>query len=156
MIYANHAGTSWPKPPEVGAAVAAALAAAPGERAAIFADAAAEVVRALGLPGPERLLLTPGCAAALAVAIGDLPWAEGDVVVTSALEHHALARPVEKLTRERAVVHEVAPYRPGAPVDLDSVRDVLARGRVRLVAVTAASNVTGEVLPVGALDAVRG
>ncbi len=148
MIYANNAGTSWPKPEAVHQAAAAALAAAPKERDGLFARAQDEVARFLGLPHPERLLLAPGCTAALAVAIGDLPWEAGDVVVTSALEHHALARPVEKLVRERGVRHEVIPYRPGVPFDLAAAEAVLGRGRVRLVALTAASNVTGEVLPV--------
>lgn len=146
-IHCNHAGTSWPKPAAVAAAMQRALLADPGEHAALFADAHAAIARGLALGTPERLLLTSSCTHALAVAIGDLPWQPGDVVITSSLEHHALARPVQKLVHERGVVHERSPYAPGQPFDLEFAERVLRGGRVRLVAVTGASNVTGELLP---------
>ena len=41
------------------------------------------IARALGIRDPSELLLTPGCTAALALAIGDLPWESGDVVLTT-------------------------------------------------------------------------
>lgn len=147
VVHCNHAGTSWPKPSGVAAAMQHALLADPTEHATIFAKAHAAIARGLGLAFPERLLLTSSCTHALTVAIGDLPWQTGDVVLTSSLEHHALARPVRKLVLERGVVHERAPYAPGRPFDLEFAERVLRGGRVRLVAVTGASNVTGELLP---------
>ena len=45
----------------------------------------------------RRLLLTPGCTAALNIAIMDQPWQPGDRVVTSHFEHHALHRNLVKL-----------------------------------------------------------
>lgn len=72
-------------------------------------------------------------------------------MITSALEHHALARPIQQLAMTRGILHELAPYAPGRPIDLDFVRRRLRQGDVRLIAVTAASNVTGECLPVEAL-----
>jgi selenocysteine lyase/cysteine desulfurase len=150
LIYANHAGTSWPKPDAVRAAVAETLAASPLEAEARFEAARAEVCEFLGIGDPERFLFTSGCTSALAVALADLPWSPGDTILTSSLEHHALAGPVERLAA-RAVRHVAAPYRPGRPVDLDFVRDALRRGAVRLVAVSGASNVTGELLPVAPL-----
>lgn len=150
-IHANHAGTSWPKAPGVQEAVAEVLAGPPQLGLAAFDGAHAAACEWLGIDAPERLLLTPGCTSALSVAIGDLPWQPGDVIVTSGLEHHALSRPVERLVRDRGVVHGVAPYAPGVTVDLDAMRRVLQAGRVRLVATTGASNVSGEVLPVQAV-----
>lgn len=154
MIYANNAGTSWPKPDAVYEAAREALAAPPPRWSQLFEDSRAGIARALGIPDPAELLLTPGCTAALALSIGDLPWESGDVVLTSALEHHALARPVQKLVWERGVVHELAPRSEDGPIDLERVRDILAAGRVRLIAFTAASNVTGELLPVRELIAL--
>jgi len=154
MIYANNAGTSWPKPPGMSEAVVASLAADPVEAAKAFEPARDAVCRLLGIADRERLLFTSGCTQALAVGIEDLPWREGDVIVTSSLEHHAVVRPARKLERERGVSHVAAPYRDGEPVDLDFVRDVLGRGRVRLLAVSAASNVTGELLPIDELAAL--
>ncbi|MDD9933486.1 MAG: aminotransferase class V-fold PLP-dependent enzyme [Myxococcales bacterium] len=153
-IYANNAGTSWPKPPGVVEAAAAALDAPPAEGLAAFEAAAAAVCALIGVPTSERLLLTPSCTGALGLALGDLPWQPGDLVLTSALEHHALARAVEKLERERGVEHRALAYRPGATIDLEQARRVLATGRVRLVAVTHASNVTGELLPIAELAAL--
>ena len=151
MIYANNAGTSWPKPPSVQAAVNSVLDANPVDYPAIFEDAHAGICAFLGVQDPQRLLITSGCTAALSLAIGDLPWQEGDVVITSSVEHHALARTVSKLESERGVTHVRAPYLPGPAIDLDAVESTLGQGGVRLVAVTAASNVTGEILPLRAL-----
>jgi len=153
-IHANHAGTSFPKAPGVADALAGVLSGPPEVGIAALSQAHAASCAWLGIEAPERLLLTPGCTSALSVAVGDLPWQPGDVVVTSSLEHHALARPVERLVRDRGVVHEQLAYAPGTPVDLDGLRAVLRRGNVRLVATTAASNVTGEVLPVSEIAAL--
>lgn len=147
-IYVNNAGTSWPKAPGVVDACRESLAAPPSATLQLLQDAHTETCRTFGIDNPERLLLTGSCTAALALAFADLPLQTGDRVLTSGLEHHALARCVQQLSRTRGIVHEVAPYAPGWPLDLDFVRSALRRGDVKLVAVTAASNVTGELLPV--------
>ena len=153
MIYANAAGTSWPKPAGVVEAAQHAMLADPAGNAGLYRDGHGAVQRFFGIPdaSADRLLLAPSCTSALAVAISDLVWREGDVVLTSSLEHHALARPVQKLVWERGVVHEQVPYRDGVPCDLDQVERRLRAGGVRLVAVTGASNVTGELLPIAEL-----
>jgi len=148
LIYLNHAGTSWPRLPSVMEAVGEAQAAAPEEWPILLERSRNEVASFLGIRDPGRLLLTPGCTSALAVALGDLPWAAGDHVVTSGLEHHALARPIRGALERLGVRHDVAPYAPGTPIALDFVEARLRDGRVRAVACTAASNVTGELLPV--------
>ncbi|MBL9078648.1 MAG: aminotransferase class V-fold PLP-dependent enzyme [Planctomycetes bacterium] len=153
-LHANHAGTSWPKPAPVVAAVRAALELPIEQHGACYAAAHGAIAAALDLPAPERLLLTSSCTQALALALGDLPWQAGDTVVTSSLEHHALARPVQKLVHERGVQHVAVPYRPGTPFDLDALAAALRRGRVRLVACTGASNVTGELLPLAEITAL--
>jgi cysteine desulfurase / selenocysteine lyase len=150
-IYANNAGTSWPKAPGTIEAASAVLAAPPQASQHVLQDARAELCHVLGLATPERLLLTGSCTAALALAIGDLPLQTGDVVLTSALEHHALLRPLQQLELTRGVVLATAPYAPGKPFDLDFAERLLRAGRVRLIAVTGASNVTGECLPIAEL-----
>lgn len=149
-LYLNHAGTSWPKPPRVRAAVERALDADPSTWAEDFARNHATVAHAFGLDSPDRLLLTPGCTSALAVAIADLPWQPGDRVLTSSMEHHAVVRPLLKL-REHGVTVTFLPRASTGPLDLDATRAELARGDVRLVAISAAANVTGERLPVDVL-----
>ncbi len=149
-IYLNHAGTSFPKPAAVHAALAEVLASDPSEQSERYERDLNLVAAALGA-APERIRLTGSCTHALDVVISDLDWEHGDEIVTSQLEHHAMIRPIQNLARLRGVRHVRAPYRPGEPIDLDFVRSRLQRGRVKLVAVCTASNVTGEVLPVRAL-----
>lgn len=147
MIYANQAGTSWPKPATVRAAVQDALAAPIDEWPDRFESQHAEVASAFGVADPARLLLTPGATTALSVALLDFPWQAGDRLLISGLEHHALHRPAAQLVA-RGVALTAIPPGDGEPVALDALRAELARGGVRLVAMTAASNVTGDRLPV--------
>ena len=147
-LYLNNAGTSWPKPDPVLAAVARVQAAAPDTWPQELAQAHATVTEFFSMPEPSRFLFTTGCTSALAVAIGDMAWQSGDRVLMSAQEHHALARPIIKLARERGIEFDVIPYRPGVPLDLDMLSRSLRAGRVRLVACTMASTVPGECLPV--------
>lgn len=153
MIYANAAGTSWPKPSTVSEAAHAAMLAGPSDNAGLYRNGHRAVQRFFGIPdhSADRLLLAPSCTSALGVALADLVWHAGDVVLTSSLEHHALARPIHKLTWERGVTHVQAPYQPGQPIDLDFVAQQLQSGNVKLIAVTGASNVTGERLPIAEL-----
>jgi selenocysteine lyase/cysteine desulfurase len=146
MAYLNQAGTSWPKPRAVREAVASALARAPGEWDGALAAAHERVARAFGIADPGRLLLTRGGTSALAVGVADLPWEPGDRVLVSALEHHALRGPVDRLSA-RGVEVGVVPRAPDGPLDVAVLQAELARGSVRLVATTAACNVTGELLP---------
>lgn len=151
MIYFNHAGTSWPKPASVQAAARHALEADPSSWPTSFDEAHRAVSSAFGIADPARLLFTPGCTAALHVGITDLPWQAGDRIVTSAWEHHALLRPAQALTA-RGVEHVIVPPAGEALVDLDALEASLRRG-VRLVALCAACNVTGALLPID--DIVR-
>ncbi len=150
-IYLNHAGTSWPKPPAVHAATRTAAEAPPEEWPALFDRAVDRVARFFAMSQPAGLLFTTSCTEALAVAIDSLPWATGDRVITSSMEHHALARPVLNLARTRGVIHSLAPRAADGPIDLDYVAEALARDGARLVACSMASNVTGELLPVAEL-----
>ena len=145
-IYLNHAGTSWPKPAHVRKSVTDMLNLAPRHWNDAMRDAHQTIATYIGLPDTTRLLLTPGCTSALALAVADLPWQEGDRVLCSGWEHHALHRPLMQLAARRVDL-EVLPHRDNHPLDLDVLKSRLLQGRVRLVAITAASNVTGDLLP---------
>ena len=151
MIYLNQAGTSWPKPAIVQDAVRAAMEARPETWDSSLATHHRKVCDAVGIADPENLRLTPGATSALALAVSDTSWKPGDRVVVSAMEHHALYGPVQRL-RSRGVEITVLPRNqdpPGGPFDLAALSRELGQGGVRLVAMTMASNVTGELLPVG-------
>lgn len=151
-VYLNNAGTSWPKAPGVADAVACTLSADPRQYGQLFAQSRLTIATQLGIDEPEALLLTPGCTSALAVALlrgaPGRTWQPGDVVVTSALEHDAMLAPVRQLTATAGVLHRVVPPSATGPFDLAVLDRIVATEPVRVVAVTAASNVTGQRLPV--------
>ncbi|MEZ4311978.1 MAG: aminotransferase class V-fold PLP-dependent enzyme [Polyangiaceae bacterium] len=146
MIYLNHAGTSWPKAPPVAEAMARALAESPLEWGARFGEAHSKIGSFFGIEDVSRLLLTPACTSALSVGVADHAWGAGESVVLSGLEHHALHRPALALA-ERGVRVEIVPRSTEGPFSLEGLEACLRKGGVRLVAMTAASNVTGEMLP---------
>jgi len=147
-LYLNHAGSSWPKPAPVKQAVQSALEAPVDAWAETFARQHQRVADAFAIADAERLLLTPGCTSALQVGVRDHPWAAGDRLVTSGWEHHALLRPALEL-RHQGVEHViVGPGQRGELVDLGRLEEVLRGGRVRLVAMCTATNVTGALLPI--------
>ncbi len=150
-IYLNQAGTSWPKAPGVLDAVETTLRVDPAQYGMLFEESRGRIATVLGIAEPEQLLLTPGCTSAVASVLQALPWQPGDIVITSAVEHQAMLAPIESLVRLRGVEHHQVAYRTGNPFDLAELDALLATGRVRAVALTAASNVTGELLPVEAV-----
>ncbi len=146
MPYLDHAATSWPKAPGVGPAMAEALSAPPSSWGGRFAVQHAAVAHGLGITDPDRLLLTPGCTSALALALQDVPCTRGDRVLISSNEHHALWRPAQRLAG-RGVVVEQLPRGERGPIELGALRQALEAGGVAVVALTAANNITGEMLP---------
>ncbi len=145
-VYLNHAGTSWPKPAPVRAAVQSIWNLDPIDWADQFVADHLRIANALGIRKPAELLLTPSCTTALSVAVNDHYWNSGDRVLISAFEHHALHRPVAKLT-DQGVEVDVLPHLDHEPIILEALEDELKKGGVKLVAITAASNVTGELTP---------
>ena len=94
----------------------------------------------------SRLVLTPSCTSALNLAILDQDWRAGDCVLTSSFEHHALYRNLVKLRSQGIDVIEIPPSESSL-FDLANFESILNSRKVHLVAVTAACNVTGAVLP---------
>lgn len=164
FIYFNNAATTWPKPEEVYQAVDRTLRSAstpmraasggggPTGPADPMGEARRDIATFLGIADPSHLLFTPGCTYSLNLAIMGLPWHDtwrGSGVLMSGLEHHAVSRPIRKAARAWGLELHVAPYSPAQPIDLNFVEDRLksAGGRIRLVACTMASNVSGDILP---------
>jgi cysteine desulfurase/selenocysteine lyase len=156
-VYFNNAATTWPKPEVVYQAVDDCFRSLnspertvsdEGERsAALMADCRQTISDFFAIRDPKRLIFTPSATYSLNLAILGLDWHEGDRVLMSGLEHHAVSRPIRKVAREHGVQFESIPYSPGNPVDLEFVEDRLKSGTVKLVAATMASNVTGDILP---------
>lgn len=151
MIYLDNAATGGYKPAAVQNAVSASLkqCANPGRSGHRLSLACAERVLAcrellcdlFGGFSYERVAFTRSCTEALNLALRGL-LSRGDHVVTTCLEHNSVLRPLEALKLEGVIDYDVAPLTNGR-LKPESIA-ALVRDNTRLVAVTTASNVTGE------------
>ena len=156
MIYFDNAATTLQKPPQVVEAVACALTSFggvgrgvhPASLAAGMAvyDARARVAELLGAPSAARVAFALNVTMALNTAIDGL-LAPGEGAVTTAASHNSVLRPLFRARDERGCWIEVAGIRPDASLDWESYKRALARGP-KLVVVTHASNLTGDVYDV--------
>jgi len=159
VIYLDHAATSWPKPPEVVAAMADFLERAggnpgrSGHRLSIAAgrivyEAREAVAELFHAPDPLRVLFTGNATQAINVALAGL-LRPGHRVVTTSMEHNAVMRPLRAL--EKTGVHvSVVPCDRAGHLDLSAWRAALAEP-ARLAVVNHASNVTGTLAPLAAV-----
>ena len=164
MIYLDHGATSWPNAPGVVEAVAHFLeheAGNPGRgghRLTVAASRAIEGARddVASLLGahPERTLFGPGATFWLnTVLLSRLD--PGDRVVTSALEHNAVMRPLRWLEQSRGVELAIVPGEdPDGLPSAEDFRRETARKPTALVILTHASNITGAVLPIAEIARV--
>lgn len=99
----------------------------------------------------DLVIFTRNTTDSLNLLAGCLPVADGrhtgDVLYLD-IEHHANLLPWQ------AVPHRSVVAAPTLAATLDRLREELAQGGVSLLAVTGASNVTGEILPIRALAAL--
>ncbi len=158
MIYLDHGATSWPKAPGVRAAMVRYLeheAGNPGRgghRLTVAASRAIEgaredVARLFGAD-PERTLFGPGATFWLNTIL-DSRLKPGDRVVTSALEHNAVMRPLRALIASRNIeVMVVDGDDPDGIPTAEAIRAAVAGAPTAMVVLSHASNVTGAVLPV--------
>lgn len=157
VIYLDNAATSFPKPPGVAESVVDFLehgAGNPGRSGHSLAMAAQTVVAAtrrqlaslFGVPDPSRVVFALNATDALNTALWGL-LRPGDRVVTTSVEHNAVARPLHALAERGIEVTRVA-CAPDGMLDLDDLVRALRSGPVRLVAMCHASNVVGTILPV--------
>jgi cysteine desulfurase/selenocysteine lyase len=82
---------------------------------------------------------------------------EGDILLSTQMEHHANLVPWQLVQPETGFDLRYVPMTAGGLLDLDEFDAVVATGRVKLFTVTAMSNVVGTINPVRELAAkVRG
>ena len=158
MIYLDHGATSFPKAQGVSAAVAHFIDEASGNpgrgghQLTISASRAIEDARAsvaeLLDSDPERTLLGPSATFWLnTILCGRL--GPGDRVVTSALEHNSVMRPLRWLEARRGV--EVVVVEAASPTGVPTpaeVQNAVNQTPTTLVILNHASNVSGAILPV--------
>jgi len=165
MIYLDNAATSFPKPPRVVEAMndfMTEVGANPGrgghrlarEAERIVEHARANLARLFHVPTPERIVFTLNVTEAINTVIcGFLQ--DGDHVVTTAMDHNAVLRPLEYLKKKGAISVDVVPCDRQGFLDLDALKRLLGK-RTALVAVNHASNVCGTIQDLHAIKEVIG
>lgn len=163
VVYLDHGATSWPKPPEVVAAVAAALTdlgGNPGRGAYRLAmetgravhRARHDVADLLGVADARDVSFQPGCTQAMNLVLGGL-LRPGDRVVACSTEHNAVARPLNRLARDGVAVVTV-PTDSSGVIDPADVEAVVSAAPTRAVVCQHAGNVTGAIQPIAELAAI--
>jgi cysteine desulfurase family protein len=161
-IYLDNAATSHPKPESVYLAVMHAMrdiGASPGrgghrrslEASRLLFQAREAIATFFSIPDSSRVVFTHSATEALNLALHGVLVA-GDHVITTAMEHNSLLRPLY-LLRRRGVELTVVPAAGDGLVDPDAVRNAL-RPNTRMVAVGHVSNVCGAIQPVEQLAAI--
>ncbi|TSK08882.1 MAG: aminotransferase class V-fold PLP-dependent enzyme [Geobacter sp.] len=161
-VFLDNAATSFPKPDAVYQAMDAAMrdvGVAPGRggyrqslaAARIVFEARSALARFFGVPDSSRLIFTHSATESINIAVFGL-LKPGDHVVSTCVEHNALARPLH-LAKKRGV--EVT-FVPSDPCGIVSERDIARAMRpdTRLVALAHCSNVTGAVQPIAEIAEV--
>jgi|GEM_PF-813502 len=159
MIYLDNAATSWPKPPGVAQAMADFLEEAGGnpgrsghrlsiEAGRIVYDARERIAELFNLSDPLRVIFTLNATHAINLALQGLLVA-GDRIVTTAVEHNAVMRPLRSL-EARGVEVSVMQCEPDGSLSLDQAGRSIRPG-TKLVVATHANNVTGTLLPITAI-----
>ncbi len=156
IIYFDHAATSWPKPPEMAAAMTHYLGevgANPGrsghrmavESARIVYEAREAIADLFNAPDPLRVTFGANVTEALNLAIRGYLRA-GDHVITSSMEHNSVMRPLRALERE-GVELTVVRCSPEGFLDPAAVEAAI-RPNTTMIVLNHASNVVGTLLPV--------
>lgn len=156
MIYLDHAATSWPKPPEVLAAMRHFMERAGGnpgrsghrlsiEAGRIVFETRDGLAQFFGISDPSRVLFTMNATHAVNLALRGL-LKPGDRIVTGGMEHNAVMRPLRSL-EEQGINLTIVPADPKGCLDPERFEKALLNG-ARLVVVNHASNVSGSIAPI--------
>ena len=157
VTYLDNAATSWPKPPEVAAAMTEFLAndaANPGRaghRMAVAAEKMIDRVRKqltefIGGTDIHRLIFAMNCTDALNIAFKSI-LRSGDHVITTMLEHNSVSRPLQSMADAGFItLTRVSFSSQTGMIDPDEVKKAITP-KTRMIAITHASNVLGTVQP---------
>ena len=156
IIYFDNAATSWPKPPEVSAAMQKfmkKIGANPGrsghrlsvEAARIIFNTREKLAQLFNIDDPLRIVMTKNATEGLNIAVSGL-LKSGDHVITSSMEHNSVMRPL-RAKLHRGVELTVIPCDRKGLIDPAHVNGAVKKN-TRAIFMTHASNVTGTVMPV--------
>lgn len=154
-VYANYAATSPFKPPEVEQAVMRFLG---GKRTNSLRDVdglsqAKEIFQSreklaelLGVKDSSQVIFTSGATLSLNMVINGLVR-PGCHIITSSVEHNAVARPLQRLVDMGVAQVSWMPCDPEGRFQPESIREYIQKNTTILI-LTHASNVLGTILPI--------
>ena len=154
MIYLDNAATTQKKPPQVLEAMVEALQSmgnssrgthggALKSARSVF-SARENISRLFNGPGPEQVVFTTNATEALNIALGGL-FGKGDHVITTALEHNSVLRPLYRLEEEGIIELSIVPADKRGCVDYADFSRLI-QSNTRAIVCTQASNLTGNAL----------
>lgn len=159
MIYFDNAATTLMKPPEVAQAVTRAIGSfgSPGRAAheatvtagLAVLDARRKVAKLFGASDPKLVAFCSNATEALNTAILGM-LSPGDHAITTAASHNSVLRPLYRLRDERSCGLSIVSIARDASIDLDEYERAFTP-KTRLVVLTHASNLTGDIYDVEAM-----
>lgn len=161
MIYLDAAATSFLKPPEVLQAVCQSMQTmgSVGRGAHEISLAASRAVyvcreqlaQLFGVPDPSHVCFAQNATQALNTVLCGL-FESGDHIITTALEHNSVLRPLYRLERQ-GIQHTILPADVRGEISYAEMEAAI-RPNTRAVVCTHASNVTGNVLDIARIGAL--
>ena len=157
-MYFDNAATTYPKPAAVHRAVAEALVrfgGNPGRGGHPLSMGAAEEIwrcretaaALFGLSSPERVIFTLNCTMSLNMVLKGLLRRGGHVLVSD-MEHNAVMRPLEGMSRSGFPAYVVVPTVPGEEAATAAAFERRITAATRAIVCTHCSNVFGVALPI--------
>lgn len=156
-MYFDNAATSYPKPecvPEqmvhymknIGASPGRGTYAAALEGDQLLYDTRKAICRLLHIPRASNVVFTANSTEAINLAVKGVLHS-GDCVVTTAIEHNAVWRPLKKMEKFRGVTIRTIDVSSDGTLDIEEAEQALSQG-CRLAVFIHGSNVIGNILPV--------
>lgn len=155
MIYLDNAATSYPKPRGMVAAMEECIlkyCGNPGRSGHSMSmktgeevyHARKKICRLFGIENPERLVFTKNTTEALNMGLKGV-LKPGNHVITTSMEHNSVLRPLKALEK-KGVSHSILRADREGFIKASDIEKAIRPG-TRMIAVTAASNVTGTKMP---------
>ncbi|AGB42065.1 cysteine desulfurase family protein [Halobacteroides halobius DSM 5150] len=157
MIYFDNAATTWQKPEIVYQTVDDVLRNKSGnpsrgshqialEASRVIFKARNKVANFFNIPDSRQIVFTKNATEATNLVFKGL-LEKGDHVIISSLEHNAIARPLHRLEEEGIISLTVVDTEEGKEAFLKNIEGIIT-DQTKLIAMTHASNVTGNILPI--------
>lgn len=151
MIYFDNASTSYPKPDIVKKGVTELINSSTGssmrtastEKTDIIFETRQKIANLLNIKFPTSIIFTSNATDSLNTIIDGF-LKEGDHVISTAIEHNSVVRPLIRLRKERKIQTTWVKCDKNGYIDPDEILNSITN-KTRLVIVNHASNVTGAV-----------